>query len=48
MTDDEKKKDIPVFEQLGGANESGVCGPEGCNIEDHRKMVEKGSADNKE
>lgn len=41
MTDD-KKKDMPVFEQLGGTDESGVCGPDGCNIEDHRKMVEKG------
>lgn len=33
MDKDEKK--TPVFETFGN-DESAVCGPEGCNIQEHR------------
>lgn len=37
MIDDNK----PTFTTLGNSDDSAVCGPEGCNIQEHRNQEKK-------
>lgn len=35
----EKKTNLDAIEMVDFASADGMCGPDGCSIEDHRKMV---------
>lgn len=35
----EKKTDLDAIEMVDFNSADGMCGPDGCSIEDHRKMV---------
>ncbi|CAM3211066.1 hypothetical protein LAPL110952_10215 [Lactiplantibacillus plajomi] len=37
----EKEQQSPTFETLGNQDASAVCGPEGCNINEHRQAESK-------
>lgn len=43
MTDDQEK--TPTFQTLGNADASAVCGPDGCNINQHRQAEQKEKSD---
>lgn len=43
---EKQKKDKPVFQTIG-SSDFGVCGPDGCNIAEHRKL-EQAKKQNKE
>ncbi|QMU07169.1 hypothetical protein [Levilactobacillus suantsaii] len=36
----EKQSTTPNFKSLGDADASAVCGPDGCNIAEHREQKE--------
>ncbi|MFB9768739.1 hypothetical protein [Lactiplantibacillus modestisalitolerans] len=39
--DEKQQQTQPNFETFGNDDASAVCGPEGCNIEQHRQAADK-------
>lgn len=46
MSEDKKKKSLS-FISAGDSSDAGICGPDGCNIAAHQKLVAEKKKENK-
>lgn len=45
---DQEKNNFSSLEIVGDQTDAGICGPDGCSIEDHRKQVAKNKKKDKD